>query len=158
MANTVNDSYRTYWSEFRKCLMNCDPPFTVLSSPAGKSPARYPLVLIANDDVWSRLEVACSVQKSWVFAQIALNKTDKWKHHERLKSHSDAIESELRELGAPEDLNWDPHPGTDTPQIRLTLDGVDIEKRGEWSAQHQWLADRAIALWKVFSEHLPELR
>lgn len=158
MASTVNDLYRTYWSKFRKSLVACNPPFSPLRSPAGKSPARYPLVWIVNDNIWLKVEVACSLQNRWIFAQIALIKTDKWKSYERLKRQSGVIESNLEELRVDENLDWDPHPGTDTPQIRLTHDAIDIQNRSQWDTQHQWLSDRAIALWKVFSKQLPELR
>ncbi len=158
MASTANDLYRTYWSKFHKSLVACNPPFSPLSSPAGKSPARYPLVWIVNDNIWIKVEVVCSLQNRWVFAQIALIKSDKWKTYERLKRQSGVIESHLKELRIDEDLDWDPHAGTDTPQIRLTLDEIDIQIRDEWEKQHQWLTTRAIALWQVFSKQLRELR
>ena len=69
-----------------------------------------------------------------------------------LNDQREAVEEELGYA-----LQWEELPTKNDSRIWTPLGGVDVEERGDWPRQHEWLARRLNELHRVFSARIRNL-
>ena len=98
------------------------------------------------------LETTINKREKWICVDLTLRGPDAKPHFYLLEQDKVDIEEEI---GA--ELDWEEKYGQKQSYISLSLYETDLEDRGDWDRQHQWLYEQLETFHKVFSPRVKEL-
>ena len=99
-----------------------------------------------------RLETTINKRGKWICVDLTLMGADAKPHFYLLEQDKVDIEEEI---GA--ELEWEERPGRKQSYISLSLEEIDLEDRGDWNKQHEWLCKKLEIFHKVFSPRVKAL-
>ena len=100
-----------------------------------------------------RLDASASVRGKWICVSLTLRGPEAKPHFYLLKRDKVDIE---REIGA--ELEWDEKHGRKRNYINLSSqEEIDLEDRGDWDSQHEWLCEKLEIFHNVFSPRVKTL-
>lgn len=157
MSDDLNELYFDYWTSLKTYLEDKGIPFTAAAPPAGKSRSLYPLA-------WSsgvKLEAGCSAKKEEIRAQIAFIGKEATSRFAAVKTKQVQIDAAIHNAVGNADLvEWiAPQPKIAQKKVgfvRIVCEESDPSDRDAWTAQHEWLRQRILALREVFKTILPD--
>ena len=142
----TNQLYLEYWTGFRDFLEQRNRGI----NPVESLPQNWLGFGVGSSH--SRLETTINKREKWICVDLALMGPDAKPHFYLLEREKADIEEEI---GAK--LEWEEKPGRKQSYISLALEKIDLEDRGDWNRQHQWLCDKLETFHKVFSQRVKEL-
>ena len=150
----TNQLYLEYWTGLRDLLEERNG----VISPVKPLPQSWMSFGVGRSGFW--LSASASMRDKWISVDLTVAGKDGKPHFYLLGQDRVDIEEEI---GAK--LEWEERPGRKQSYVSLSQEEIDLEDRGDWNRQHQWLCDNLEAFHKVFSprvkaldasEYLPE--
>jgi hypothetical protein len=83
---------------------------------------------------------------------VSCRGSNRFRNFERLQAQQEAIE---KAVGAP--LSWDSNPNTNRAWILLVFPDLDPNQRENWPSQHQFLAKKAVELYRAIDPFIRPL-
>lgn len=99
-----------------------------------------------------RLDASASLRDKWICVSLTLRGPDANSHFHLLKQRRRDIEEKIGT-----ELKWLGNPKKKRRSVRLFLYKTNIEDRGDWNRQHQWLCEQLEAFHNAFSERVQRL-
>ena len=143
----TNQLYLEYWTRLRNLLEQRDGAIR----PREPRTANWLGFSIGHSKF--RLSASASVRDKWICVSLTLRGPDAKHHFYLLKQDKVDIE---REIG--DELEWDEKHGRKRNYINLSSqEEIDLEDRGDWDRQHEWLCNKLKIFHQVFSPRVKEL-
>ena len=144
--STTNQLYLEYWTRFRDFLEQRNgvikPVEPLAQNWLGFGVGRSHFLL----------ETTINKREKWICVDLTLMGPNAKPHFYLLERDKVDIEEEI---GA--ELEWEERPGRKQSYISLSQEEIDLEDRGDWDSQHQWLCKKLEIFHKVFSPRVKEL-
>ncbi len=145
--STTNQLYLEYWTKLRNLLEQRDG----VINPREPRTANWLGVSIGRSKFL--LAASASMRDKWICVSLTLRGPDAKPHFQLLKREKADIEEEIGDK-----LEWDEKDDWERSEISLSFPKeIDLEDRGDWNRQHQWLCEKLETFHQVFSRRVKEL-
>lgn len=138
--------YLEYWRALRDFLEGHNG----VIKPVRPLPRHWLSFAIGRSNFW--LYASANVKSKSIYVSLALAGEDAKPHFYLLEQDKVNIEKEVGD-----ELKWEERPGRKRSYISLSLKKIDLENRGGWSGQHEWLCERLEKFHRVFSSRVKAL-
>lgn len=135
-----------YWAALRKLLLDRNSVVT----PQKPLPQNWTNFKLGR--AYFGMFASVNTQRAFIKIGVDCYGPNAKAHFALLEEDKEAIE---QAIGFP--LEWELLPNRQTAGIRLYKRDVDPTNRNDWLSQHEWLAEKLEALYKVFAPRIKEL-
>ncbi len=143
---STNQLYLEYWTGLRDLLEERNGVINPVK------PLAQNWLGFGIDRSHFRLETTINKREKWICVDLTLMGPDAKPHFCLLERDKADIE---KEVGAK--LEWEERYGKKQSYISRSLEEIDLENRGDWDSQHQWLCEQLEIFHKVFSPRVKAL-